>query len=242
MSTAVLDFVNLILQYRHALLHDSNERGHRFSDDPAVFCLLAKNQVHHASKPALRAVKELGEQGTFAPLIEEAYFQFFNFCKEAEIIPATTNGRVQRLLASVPWRELRTALDRIVFHLPVLQDASGEAESILDRIENGEAFICKVIIPPAPSAECDEGDREEADTADTKADTSKKKKLRLPQSPELLKFIRELKKCESFGVRKLDIAREIVGQDEDRARNLCRQARQYKHLWQPKDAEQKADT
>lgn len=153
---AVLDFVNAICRYKYALLHDTDETGcapwvpgmgRRFSDDPAVFCTLAISRVHDLSKPALRTLKEVGEVATFRQPIEDAYFQFCAFCEEAKSTSVSAPGRVQRLLSSGPWQQLRSALDRIAFNLPLLQAESSDGESIADQFDRGDLLLFKATIP-----------------------------------------------------------------------------------------------
>lgn len=118
------------------------------------------------------------------------------------------------------------------------REAGEEAGNVFDLT----AIAIGNLIANAPSAECDEGDREETDTADTKADTPKKSSLSFPQSDELRRLIHELKRRLVPGVRQSDIAREFCEGNEKRAKNLLRQARLYKHLWKPPKDQQQRDT
>lgn len=85
-------------------------------------------------------------------------------------------------------------------------------------------------------------DDDQEGTADTKTDTPKKN-LSLPTSAEVHQLCVCLKReLKQVGVKQIDVALENTNGDRQKAKNLLRQARRYRHLWDASYSNGQADT
>ena len=73
--------------------------------------------------------------------------------------------------------------------------------------------------------------------ANTKTNTKKKKRFLLPQSPEVRKLCKKLKRDLAPGVQQIDVALDFTEGNRKKADNLLQQCRRYKHMWHPNHIE-----